>query len=189
MFISINGFAVLDDKALRKRWRAVRKPFTKLRRRIHATDSRFRELREKSIKMLGRCDVNILSMFQLIQDIPHNYFDDKNIRFDLVCAALLKKLFTGLSLDEYRQARIVVDARKHKGGQFAEKKFRHDIEKFLSDEFPLTRCTFKLIPSYTDTLLELADLISNTFYREYRHDSEHVFQKLGFRFIQIKNPL
>ena len=189
MFISINGFAVLDDKVLRKRWKAIRKPFTKLKRRIHANDTRFQELREKSIKMLGRHDVNILSMFQLIQEIPHNYFDDKNIRFDSVYAALLKKLFTDLSLGEYKQARIVVDARKHKGGQFGEKKFRQEIDKFLSDEFPSTNCVFKLTPSYMDTLLELADFISNTFYREYQHDSEHVFEKLGFRLVQIKNPL
>lgn len=83
----------------------------------------------------------------------------------------------------------VVDARKHKGGKLGEKKFRKEIEKFLSDEFPKTRCLFKLTPSYTDILLELADFISNTFYKEYQKDSDHVFQKLGFRLVQIKNPL
>lgn len=189
MFISINGFTVLDDKILRKRWRAIRKPFAKIKRRIHATDSRFEKLREKSITLLGRHDVNILSMFQLTQEIPPSYFDAKGIRFDAVYIALLKKLFSDLSLGEYKQARIVVDARKHKGGTLGEKKFRKDIEHFLLTEFPKTHCTFKLTPSSTDTLLELADFISNTFYKEYQRNSEHVFQKLGFRLVKIKNPL
>ncbi|MFA4830748.1 MAG: hypothetical protein WC862_04130 [Patescibacteria group bacterium] len=39
MFISINGFAVLNEKALRKRWKDIRKPYVKSRRRIHATDA------------------------------------------------------------------------------------------------------------------------------------------------------
>lgn len=189
MFISINGFAVLDDKTLRKRWKDVRKTSTKTKRRIHATDSHFEELREKSIKMLGRHDVNILSVFQLRQEIPHNYFDGKGMQFDSVYAALLKKLFSELSLGEYKQTRIVVDARKHKSGKLGEKKFRKEIEKFLSDEFPKTRCLFKLTPSYLDILLELADFVSNTFYKEYQRDSDHVFKKLGFRLVQIKNPL
>ncbi|EKD33293.1 MAG: hypothetical protein ACD_76C00053G0010 [uncultured bacterium] len=189
MFISINGFAVLDDKALRKRWRGVRKPFANIKRRIHATDSNFEELREKSIKLLGRHDVNILSVFQLTQEIPHTYFNEKEMQFDSVYTALIKKLLTELSIGEYKQARIVIDARKHKGGALGEKNFQKDIEHFLSDEFPTTYCMFKLTPSYADILLELADFISNTFYKEYQKTSDHVFQKLGFRLVQIKNPL
>ena len=45
-----------------------------------------------------------------------------------------------------------------------EKKFRKDMESFLSNKFPTTRCEFKPTPSYFDTLLELADFISNTFW-------------------------
>ena len=189
MFISINGFAVLDDKALRKRWKDVRKMFAQMKRRIHATDSRFDELRDKSIKMLGRHDVNILSVFQLVQEIPHSYFGESNIVFDSVYVALLKKLFIDLSLGEYKQTRIVIDARKHKGGKLGEKKFRREIEKFLFEQFPKTDCLFKLTPSYLDILVELADFVSNTFYREYQTDSDHIFQELGFRLVQIKNPL
>lgn len=190
IFISINGFAVLDDKILRKRWKVIRKPYIKMRRRIHATDSSFEKLREKSIKTLGRHDVNVLSVFQLSQEIPHSYFDGKEgMNFDQVYVALLKKLFKDLSLDEYKQVQIVIDARKHKGGIFGEKRFRKEIESFLVDELLLTHCVFKLTPSYADVLLELADFISNTFYKEYQLDSEHIFQKLGFRLIQIKNPL
>jgi len=189
MFISINGFAVLDDKVLRKRWKNIRRPYTKIKRRVHATDSCFEKLREKSIKMLGRHDVNILSIFQLSQEIPHDYFNEQGIKFDQVYVALLKKLFYDLSLGEYKYVRIVIDARKHKGGILGEKKFRKEIECFLSDSFSSTHCAFKLTPSYADILLELADFISNTFYKEYQHNSEHIFEKLGFRLVQIKNPL
>jgi hypothetical protein len=190
LFISINGFVVLDEKILRKRWRGVRKPFAKLKRRIHATDSTFDELKIKSIKMLGRHDVSILSIFQLTQELPHDYFDKKDgIKFDAVYAGLLKKLFTELSLGEYQKVRIVVDARKHKAGKLGEKKFQKEIEDFLKQEFSGTGCTFKAVASYMDTLLELADFISNTFYREYQADSDHVFKTLGFRLVQIKNPL
>ncbi len=188
MFISINGFAVLDDKILRKRWKNIRKPFIKFKRRIHATDSCFEKLREKSIKMLGRHDVNIISMFQLSREIPHSYFKS-GIKFDQVYLELLKKLFDELSFNEFKQVKIVIDARKIKGGILGEKKFRKDMEFFLSNKFPTTHCEFKPTPSYFDTLLELADFISNTFYKEYQQDSGHVFEKLGFRLIQIKNPL
>jgi len=93
MFISINGFAVLHDKALRKRWGTVRKSYAQSKRRVHATDSHFEGLREKSIKLLGKNDVNILSVFQLTQEIPYTYFDKKEMKFDSVYADLLKKLF------------------------------------------------------------------------------------------------
>ena len=138
--------------------------------------------------MLGRHDINIISVFQLSKTIPYNYFEDK-IRFDQVYAELLKKLFDELSFDEFKQVKIVIDSRKIKGGVLGEKKFRKDIEDFLSNKFPTTCCEFKPTPSYFDVLLELADFVSNTFYKEYQQDSDHIFEKLGFRLIQIKNPL
>ena len=189
MFISINGFAVLDDKKLRKRWRMVRKSFARSKRRIHATDSYFAELREKSFKLLGRHDVNILSVFQLVQEVPHEYFDKDGIKFDSVYGDLLKKLFAELSLGEYKRARIVIDARKHKGGRLGEKLFRKSVESFLKQTFSDTNCIFKATPSYMDTLLELADFVSNTFYKEYKNETRGVFETLGFRLVQIKNPL
>ena len=72
LFISINGFAVLNDKALRKRWQAARKPYLQSKRRIHATDSQFIGLKEKSIKLLGRHEHilglrDIASLHQLSQ--------------------------------------------------------------------------------------------------------------------------
>ena len=189
MFVSINGFAVLNDKTLRKRWRAVRKSYVKSKRRIHATDSHFDELRGKSIKLLGGHDVNIISVFQLTQQIPLDYYDKDGMKFDALYADLLKKLFAELSLGEYQRVKIVIDARKHKGGRLGEKVFRNSIEDFLKHEFSQTNCLFKATPSYMDTLVELADFVSNIFYKEYQNGSEHIFETLGFRFVQIKNPL
>jgi len=189
MFISINGFAVLDDQVLRKRWKMIRKDYTKFKRRIHATDSRFEKLREKSIKLLGRHDVNILSIFQLTQEVPHDYFDKDGIKFDSVYADLLKKLFGKMSLGEYKKVKIIIDARKHKGGRLGEKKFQKEIENFLKNQFSNTNCIYKATPSYLDVLVELADFVSNTFYKEYQNDSNHIFEDIGFRLIQIKNPL
>lgn len=189
MFISINGFAVLDDEILRKRWKAIRKEYIKSKRRIHATDSHFEKLREKSIKLLGRHDVNILSVFQLTQELPFNYFDNEKMKFDSVYADLLKKLFVEMRLGEYQKARIIIDARKHEGGRLAERKFQKEIDKFLKNEFSNTHCIYKTVHSYLDVLVELADFVSNTFYKEYQTDSNHIFEEIGFRLIQIKNPL
>lgn len=189
MFISINGFAVLHDKALRKRWGVVRKSYTQSRRRVHATDSHFEGLREKSIKLLGRHDVNILSVFQLEQELPHNYFNKDGIKFDSVYVELLKKLFIELSLGEYKEVRIVIDARKHVGGRLGEKRFKKEMEDFLKKQFSGTVSTFKETPSYMDTLVELADFVSNIFYKEYQAGSKHIFEDIGFRLVQIKNPL
>lgn len=189
MFLSINGFSVLDDKILRKRWKTIRKPYTKLGRRIHATDSEFKNLREESLKLLGGHDAIILSLFQLIQEIPYDYYNKDGIKFDLIYSDLLKKLFERLSLGEYKKVKIILDSRTHRDGVLGQKRFKNDIEKFLKKEFSGTTCLFQMTPSYLEILLELADFISNTFYREYFNDSDKVFKQLGFRFVQIKNPL
>lgn len=189
MFISINGFSVLDDKVLRKRWKTIRKSYTKLGRRIHATDSEFEGLRKETLHLLYGHDANILSVFQLSQEIPHYYYDKNGMQFDLVYSELLKKLFNELYLGEYKKVMIVIDARTHKDGTLGERHFRKDIEEFLKSEFSGTDCIFKMIPSYIDILLELADFISNTFYKEYIRESDEVFEKLVFRLVQIKNPL
>ncbi len=189
MFISINGFAVLDDHALRKRWKMIRKSYSQSKRRIHAVDSHFEELRDKSIKLLDKHDVNILSVFQLIQEIPYDYFDKEGMDFDFVYIDLLKKLFVESTLGEYRKVKIIIDARKHKGGKLVEKKFQKEVEIFLKNQFPHTSCIYKATPSYLDILVELADFVSNTFYKSYQNDSDQIFENISFRLIQIKNPL
>lgn len=133
--------------------------------------------------------MNIVSVFQLVKEVPQGYFGSDGMKFDTVYADLLKRLFLELSLGEYRRVRILIDARKHAGGKLGERVFKKSVEDFLVDAFPKTRCTFKLVPSYADILIELADFVSNTLYKEYRYETEHVFATLGCRLIQIKNPL
>lgn len=189
MFISINGFAVLNDKILRKRWKEARKEFVG-KRRIHATDTRFAKLREESIRLLGRFDLTILSVFQLVYELPpQKYFASERMNFETVYFDLVKALLVKLSINEYRRVRIVVDARKHKGGILAQKKFYDDLTKYFMANFQNTICSFHETPSFMDVLVELADFVSNIFYREFQHDELDVFSKFGFKIIQIKNPL
>lgn len=189
MFISINGFSVLNATKLRKRWKQIRKPYTQYKRRIHATDPYFERLRAKSISLLQHNDVTIASVFQLIQEIPHDYFEKQHMNFDLVYAELLKRLCKKLSLQEYKKVHIIIDARKHPGGIFGANQFHANIIDFLSNEFPDTLCSFTSKPSYMDVLVELADFVSNTFYKTYQQDEQDMFSTLGYRLIQIKNPL
>lgn len=189
-FISINGFAVLDDKILRKRWKDLRKPYL-MKKRIHATDSRFQSLSDQSVKILGRHDLTILSIFQVVQEIENKkeFFGKEKLKFDKVYTHLVQSLLKELKLNEYKQVRIIVDARKHKGGIMGKEKFQNDIEQFLKEAYSDTKSDFKQTPSYLDILVELADFVSNRFYKEYQKGSKHLFNDLGFRLIQIKNPL
>lgn len=189
MFISINGFAVLNPTRLRKRWRSIRKPYTKHKRRIHATDPYFEDLRTKSIVLLNNSDVTILSIFQLIQEIPHDYFDKHGMNFDCIYGELLKKLFKELSLQEHKLVRIIIDSRKHSGRTSKKNYFQRDIDQFLKNEFPNSCCSFIPTPSYLDVLVELADFVSNTFYKAYQQNESILFAQLKCKLIQIKNPL
>lgn len=94
-----------------------------------------------------------------------------------------------MSLQEYRQVKIVIDSRKHPGGISGEKLFQQNMDKFLKNEFLGTRCSFLPTPSYLDILVELADFVSNTFYKAYHQDEKAVFDQLGVKLMQIKNPL
>lgn len=85
--------------------------------------------------------------------------------------------------------KIVIDARKHKTGKLGEKKFQAEMEEFLKQQFVGTDSEFKTVPSYHDILVELANFVSNTFYKEYQVGSEHIFKKVGLSFIKIENPL
>lgn len=189
LFISINGFAVLNDKRIRKSWRHIRKPYTKHKRRIHAADPYFENLRTKSISFLKTHDVTIASVFQLVQELPYEYFENRGVQFESVYAELLKRLFKELSLQEYRQVKILIDSRKHLGGTLGAQQFQREIEQFLKKEFSNTACSFLSVPSYADVLVELADFVSNTFYKAYQADDQTVFNQLDYKLIQIKNPL
>ncbi len=74
-FISINGFLVLDEKALFKRWKEYRKPFIQNRGRIHAKEKFFDKLRLKALRLIERNDLVLLTVFQAAQEIS---FDKNN---------------------------------------------------------------------------------------------------------------
>jgi len=186
--VTINGFAVLNDKALRNKWRQVRKKFIG-KRRIHAVDSIFEPLRKKSIELIGRHDLSILSVFQIIQEIPSSYFKKDNLDFEKLYLNLTKILLSKLSLNEYIKVNIVIDSRKKKGGKIGSLEFKKELKSFLENNFRKTQFSVNTPPSSSDILIELADFISNTFYRAYQNEKEDIFSKLKFKLIQIKNPL
>jgi len=189
MFISINGFVVLDSNRLRKHWKHIRTPYTKHKRRIHATDPYFEKLRAKSISILNLSDVTILSVFQLIQELPYIYYNNHDLKFEYTYTELLKILLKKLPLQEHSQVKIIIDSRKHPGGISGEKLFQQNMDNFLKSEFSNTQCSFLPTPSYLDILVELADFVSNTFYKDYQQENNSVFNKLKYKLIKIKNPL
>ncbi|KKR55032.1 MAG: hypothetical protein UT91_C0005G0033 [Parcubacteria group bacterium GW2011_GWA2_40_23] len=189
MFISINGFAVLDANQLRKRWQRLRKPYTNYKRRIHATDPYFEELRAKSLLLLKDSDATILSIFQIVQEIPYTLFDDSGLKFDTVYAELLKILFKKLSFKKHTRIIIIIDSRKHTGGIPGRNRFQQNIENFLRTNYSDIFCSFLPTPSYLDTLVELANFVSNSFYKAYQKDENTIFKPLRRKLIQIKNPL
>lgn len=191
-FISINGFAVLDERSLFKKWKEYRRPFTG-KRRIHAKDSVFNPLRIKVLRLFARPDITLLTVFQVVQEIPFehekDYFKKGKLNFERVYFDLLKALFARLQLEEYKQINIIIDSRKIKGGVLARRIFRSEMTQFLKDTYPQTKSRFKISSSVTDILLEFADFVSNIFYRAYMQENEKFFEELKFKLIQIKNPL
>jgi len=188
-FLSINGFAVLNDKVLRKRWRQIRRQYTG-RYRIHANDQRFKELRKKSSNLLSRRDLTVISVFQLIKTIPpgKNFWSEK-INFEEVYLALVISALDKLELNEYRKVRLIIDARAHKGGLLGKNMFLSQLENYMLNNFIDTKSEVKLIPSHRDILLELADFASNTFYRAYQSEDFRIFDQFEINLIQIKDPL
>ena len=48
---------------------------------------------------------------------------------------------------------------------------------------------FEILPSSSNILLEIADFISNTFYKQYTGEEIKSLEKLKVKTIRIKNPL
>lgn len=192
-FISINGFAVLNSKSLFKKWKEYRYDFLSKRRRIHASDSHFILLRKEALKLMSRSDVTLLTAFQIIQQIPREsnkkYFSQGKLDFEKIYSELLKHLFVRMQLGEYKEVKIVIDSRKHKNGLLGKKEFQKEMEHFLRQDFIKTKSEFKPQPSSSDILLELADFLSNIFYRAYLKDDQDFFEELRGKLLQIKNPL
>ena len=192
-FISINGFAVLDIKSLFKKWKERRRDFLSKRRHVHASDSRFALLRQEALKVIGRPDVILLTVFQIVQQVPpepsSKYFRQGKLDFEKIYGEMLKHLFIQLRLGEYKEVKIILDSRKHKNGLLGKKEFQKEMGYFLRQTFSKTKSEFKPQPSSSDILLELADFLSNTFYRAYSRDDQEFFEQLRGKLLQIKNPL
>lgn len=190
-FISINGFMVADIKLLFKLWKEYRKPFAEKRQRIHANEKYFESLGKNAISLFeDRTDMLLVSVFQVIQEIPYNsrIYDKGKLDFDTLYYLMLIELFKVMRLDEYRWVKITVDNRKHKG-LLGKEKFREDILNFLRKEMDETKFEFFFQPSTTNVLLELADFYSNIFYRAYLNDDKSFLRDCRPRIIVLKNPL
>lgn len=192
-FISINGFFVLDERSLFKKWKDFRHPFLSKNIRIHANNKIFNKLRMKTLKIIDKHDLTLLSSFQILQEISFKknsvYFYKGKLNFDRIYFDLAIKLFQELNFEKYKNIKIIIDSRKHKGGILGKKDFEQKTKDFLDAEYKQTNFEFKMQPSSNDILLELADFISNIFYKKYIEDDRKFFENLHCKIIQIKNPL
>lgn len=126
----------------------------------------------------------------MIQELdPKKYFSKEGkLLFESVYLEMLKALFIKLTLQENTNIRIVIEARKIKGGVAASKNFNSQIKDYLKSIYKNMKIEFLVTPSTKDILLELADIVSNTFYKEYRADNTNFFKDLDIKLIQIKKP-
>lgn len=192
-FISINGFMTTNVSVIRKRWLRARIPYAH-RRRIHAHECYFLPLWEKAFEIIKANQVYLISVFQDIRSIPyrHNqkYFTKNKLNFEKVYADLCKHLLFSLNLNEYKKVVVTIDNRKYKSGIIGKKEFRGAIEKELKIMYPdVIFEKPRMVPSSSDVLLELADFISNTFFKCYQDDKKRDLAELKIKTIQIKNPL
>ena len=192
-FISINGFMALDIAKIRKRWKQARKPFAD-KKRIHANDKYFNSLRQKAIEIIKTHPAYLITTFQEIQKIPFHkdkkYFIKNKLNFEKIYTDLCKQLLFSLKLNEYKRIVITVDNRKNKASLLGKNKFREEIFQGLKTAYPCLRIEKpRLIPSSSDILLELADFVSNIFYRDYIDNEKGILSELRIKIIQIKNPL
>ena len=162
--------------------------------RIHATDKRFKPLREKSIDLIYFSpDTFFITVFQDIREIPANkasfYYKKDKLDFEKVYEDLVKSLLDRLNLREYKKVIINIDNRKHREGMLGKKKFQENILSYLKQCYPNTIFCFRILPSASNILLEIADFISNTFYKQYIDQELGFLDKLKVKTIQIKNPL
>ena len=193
-FISVNGFMTTNVSVIRKRWLRERKLFANKKRRIHANDSHFNPLWQKAFEIIKTHQVYLISVFQDIHNIPYHqdkkYFTKNKLNFEKIYTDLCKHLLFSLNLDEYKKVVITVDNRKHRAGIIGKKEFRGAVEKELKIMYPdVVFEKPRLVPSSSDALLELADFVSNAFYRYYQDDKKRDLAELKIKTIQIKNPL
>lgn len=193
-FISVNGFMVLDTKPLHKRWKAMRLPFVG-KARIHGSDRLFEPLRKKLFHHISRQpDIRLLTVRQDINHIPPKretatyYGKDGKLIFDNVYAGALKELLKEIHPEAYKEIHITIDSRKHKNSALGKEQFRKNILAFFKNWYPNTPVRFEAQSSTSNILLEIADFVSNTFYKHYVGE-DTVFEKLKGKTIPLKNPL
>lgn len=192
-FISVNGFKTTDIKQIHKHWKIYRRRFIS-KARIHATDKRFESLREKCLNLIYFSqDTSFITVFQTIREIPADrasfYYKKDKLNFEKVYEDLVKALLDKLNLREYKKVVINIDSRKHKEGMLGKKKFQENVLFYLNECYPNTIFCFRILPSTSNILLEIADFISNTFYKYYIGQRIKLLEKLKVKTIQIKNPL
>jgi len=192
-FISISGFKTTAIKRIWKKWKVYRRKFIS-KARIHATDKRFEPLRKKSLDLIySSTETTILTSIQILQKIPagkgSSYYKKDKLDFEKVYEDLLKALLDKLSLQEYKKVIINIDSRKHKGGVFGKKRFQENILSYLKQHYPNTIFRFVILPSTSNILLEIADFVSNSFYKYYTGQEILSLKKLKIKTIEIKNPL
>lgn len=193
-FISINGFQAIDVKRLWKRWKTYRLPFIG-KSRIHASDKLFEALRIKCLKLIGnQPDIKLLTVFQEIALIPVRgeltyYGKDGQLLFDNVYADMLKVLLKESYVHAYKELYITVDSRKHRHGTLGKMQFQKNIVFFLKNWYPNTIVHFEMQPSYSNILLEIADFISNSFYKQYIGQEIEALEQLKDKTLAMKNPM
>ena len=192
-FISINGFRTTAPKQIWKRWKIYRRRFIS-KARIHATDKRFEPLRKKGLDLIySSPEVTLLTVFQSVQEIPkdksNSYYKKDRLDFEEVYEDMLKTLLDEMSLREYKKVVINIDSRRHKGGILGKKRFQENILFYLEQCYPNTIFRFEILPSSSNILIEVADFISNTFYKKYIGQKIVSLEKLEVKTIEIKNPL
>jgi len=192
--ISISGFMVPDVKPLWKRWKALRLPFVG-KARIHASDRLFEPLRDKCLKsIVQHPEVILLTAVQAIGLIPPKgktvyYGKGGKLIFDNVYADMLKALLQESHPRAYKEVRITTDSRKHKHSAIGKEQFRKNILAFLKNWYPNTPASFKTQSSTTNILLEIADFVSNSFYKQYMGQRMPLLEQFEGKTIKLKNPL
>ena len=193
-FISINGFKTIDTRKIWKGWKDYRLPFVG-KSRIHASDRLFEPLRAKCLKLLNtHPDITLFTAIQEIRMIPVSgdiayYNKEGKFLFDNVYANILKELLKEMNLHAYKKVFIIIDSRKHNRGVLGKKQFQNNIQYFLKNWYPNTISNFDMQSSASNILLEIADFVSNSFYRQYLGQEILLLKSLKGKTLKLKNPL
>ncbi len=151
-------------------------------------------MRGKSFDLISlTADTFLLTAFQTIREIPagknNPYYKKDKLNFEKAYGDILKALLERLSLREYKKVVINIDSRKHKEGILGKKAFQENILFYLEQCYPNTIFRFEILPSTSNILIEMADFVSNTFYKKYIGQKTKYLEELKLKTIAIKNPL